>query len=517
MSNYRRRLLLANQSEENIILYGNSVQDGIPTPDVPIDIMSIENPTIKVTGKNLYKLDIENMSGGYPHFGEATLIEKLENGVIVQGKVPTSGIGTTTWYCGWFQPFKNGSTSSVYLRKGDVVTVSADITWLDMANYKAGEKFGCYLCKQNTESNNTGVFLNKIPTSADVGITFRLYAKHTIRTTDGYYIPIFTLNSCKMKIENIQISFDSDENYEPYEEELITIDETTPFGKNWVSDDVYDIDNWIQVGSGYGYSLNLPTGNYTASVEKINTSNQFFYLQISTNDWSSFSTKHILKNAENNRVTFTVGENTKCRFYTTNSAFAKSVDSIQIEKGEYYTGYEPYVPPITAMRGIGDYKDRIYTKDGKVWFEQRSNLYETDENTVLSVNNSNGNTIQAATNRTTIEDIFKGLGIETTKANNDPGLSTHFIYTFKAYTRGQIDSIIHAGTRVWFFSDNFESIDDWNTWIKENKVCVVYPLATPVVTEITGFLAEQILNIDTNKNITIYSDNGALGEVEIVE
>ena len=53
MSSYRRRLMLANQTEENLVLYGNSVQDGTPTPEAPIDIMSIENPIIKVTGKNL--------------------------------------------------------------------------------------------------------------------------------------------------------------------------------------------------------------------------------------------------------------------------------------------------------------------------------------------------------------------------------------------------------------------------------------------------------------------------------
>ncbi len=192
--------------------------------NMAVSVSGVEDlSTVKLYkgGKNLYKLDIANMSNAYPHLGEATLIEKTENGAIVQGKVYASGGGDSSWYNGWFQPYKNGSTSSVYLRKGDKVTVSADVTWLDITNYKAGEKLGCYLNKQNTDSNNAAVFLNKSPTSADVGITYRVKATHTIKTTDGYYIPIFTLNSCKMKIENIQISFDGDTEYEPYIESTV--------------------------------------------------------------------------------------------------------------------------------------------------------------------------------------------------------------------------------------------------------------------------------------------------------
>ena len=57
MSSYRRRLMLANQTEENLVLYGNSVQDGTPTPEAPIDIISVENPTVKVNGNNLFNND----------------------------------------------------------------------------------------------------------------------------------------------------------------------------------------------------------------------------------------------------------------------------------------------------------------------------------------------------------------------------------------------------------------------------------------------------------------------------
>jgi hypothetical protein len=44
-----------------------------------------------------------------------------------------------------------------------------------------------------------------------------------------------------------------------------------------------------------------------------------------------------------------------------------------------------------------------------------------------------------------------------------------------------------------------------------------YVLATPLITEITGHLADKILSIDKSKNITIYSDNGVYGNTEVIE
>ena len=39
----------------DLMLYGKSSQDGTPTPDAPVEIKSVVNPVVKVTGKNLLK------------------------------------------------------------------------------------------------------------------------------------------------------------------------------------------------------------------------------------------------------------------------------------------------------------------------------------------------------------------------------------------------------------------------------------------------------------------------------
>lgn len=45
----------ANQPFAGMNIYGKSIQNGTPTPDAPIDIVSVENPSVTVCGKNIMK------------------------------------------------------------------------------------------------------------------------------------------------------------------------------------------------------------------------------------------------------------------------------------------------------------------------------------------------------------------------------------------------------------------------------------------------------------------------------
>lgn len=45
-----------NGKIQDMIIYGKSSQDGVPTPDNPVEIKSVVNPTVKVCGKNLLGL-----------------------------------------------------------------------------------------------------------------------------------------------------------------------------------------------------------------------------------------------------------------------------------------------------------------------------------------------------------------------------------------------------------------------------------------------------------------------------
>lgn len=50
---------------KGLTAYGESTQDGTPTPDSPVEIVSVENPVISVYGKNLFDKDTMIISGAY--------------------------------------------------------------------------------------------------------------------------------------------------------------------------------------------------------------------------------------------------------------------------------------------------------------------------------------------------------------------------------------------------------------------------------------------------------------------
>ena len=76
---------------QGLNIYGESVQEQTPTPDSPVDIVSIVNPKIKITGKNLLP---------YPYSGESQTVNGVNISVNSDGTVSLNGTSTasTTLY-----------------------------------------------------------------------------------------------------------------------------------------------------------------------------------------------------------------------------------------------------------------------------------------------------------------------------------------------------------------------------------------------------------------------------------
>lgn len=286
--------------------------------------------------------------------------------------------------------------------------------------------------------------------------------------------------------------------------------------------------------SHYGYEIILPIGTYTIKAyQKSNfEAPVYIYGHLVDANYISKQALNTVVNAEFRTVTFTVENGDKLLIFdgynanSGNSAHAESFFStvdIQLNIGETaLTEYEPYEEEVIeaegyTLRGIGDYKDRIYTKDGKVWFEQRSGYYKTSLGQKVYTNQETSTGIQLYANNIVSEE-YKGLGRVATEEEGNPGLATHFVYSERAYSGWeQTDSIMMLGARLWLLSDNFATESEGQAWFNENQVEVIYPLLNSIVTEITGSLAEKILAIDKSKNITIYSDNGVYGDTEVIE
>jgi len=69
---------------QGLKLFGKSTQDGTPTPDAPVDIVSVENPVVKVMEQNLF--DVEAFVDNAESNGAQTAIQLVENSVQVSGK-----------------------------------------------------------------------------------------------------------------------------------------------------------------------------------------------------------------------------------------------------------------------------------------------------------------------------------------------------------------------------------------------------------------------------------------------
>lgn len=194
-------------------------------------IWNVKTSGISTTGKNLF--DISKWIYSPYDVANGTLVERLSNGAICQGD-NGAGDGDARYSNGWFHPM-NGSpySNQVHLKAG-IYTLSADYTMIENSVVSTTQVF-CHLYGDNNYPGSAF-------TSAPVGSTVKV--KNTYTVEEGHYYPIFTLNSGKAKIENIQIELNSTATiYEPYTEnkiDLLSIQ--TLNGINGVNDYIEVID-----------------------------------------------------------------------------------------------------------------------------------------------------------------------------------------------------------------------------------------------------------------------------------
>lgn len=155
--------------------------------------------------KNLF-----NYSGKlkqYVDTANCTIVETLTNGAILQGNIGSEP-GNASYDNGWFRPGNDGGYgTAVTLSANDIVTISADYEILER-NYASPTPIGVYLYGAESFANQWS--------QIETGVLYRIKATYTI-VKDGQYYPVFTLNSSKVKITNIQIEKGAAAtNYVPY-------------------------------------------------------------------------------------------------------------------------------------------------------------------------------------------------------------------------------------------------------------------------------------------------------------
>lgn len=77
----------SNMHMQGLRIFGRSTQDGTPTPDAPVEIKSVENPVVRVSGKNLFPGHVTN----YQNSDGSTVTVNADGSITVH-KVAGAGL-----------------------------------------------------------------------------------------------------------------------------------------------------------------------------------------------------------------------------------------------------------------------------------------------------------------------------------------------------------------------------------------------------------------------------------------
>ena len=229
----------AKRGFRSLNIYGKTTQDGTPTPDAPVDLVSAgDNGSINiaVVGENIFqfigKATVEN----------GTIIESSSVGSTFQGNDGTSP-GSTSWSSGWAHFDR---TVPLYLRQGTVITVSADYIVLEKHS-SAKDKVSIIF---NSHSGPSALNMK----DAEIGVKYRISRTLVVPEDGQYKRTTFSTHSSKVKIENVQWEIgDVVSDFVPYNEQSIFVSTpnglpgipvasggnyTDSNGKQWVCDEI---------------------------------------------------------------------------------------------------------------------------------------------------------------------------------------------------------------------------------------------------------------------------------------
>lgn len=137
--------------------------------------------------------------------------------------------------------------------------------------------------------------------------------------------------------------------------------EVNVYGKNMLSDNVYDVANWVRIDSIQNNSTysacylldEIPNGTYTISA-RATSSNVYLYFFYSTNGgvtWNAYKgangTHYIIAAKTSYSITFEKTDSTKFLIWNHNKNDLGDIEYIQIEAGSSATDYAPYRAPVT--------------------------------------------------------------------------------------------------------------------------------------------------------------------------
>ena len=446
--------------------FGGTEQNGTPTPDAPVDIVS-NNGVLKLgyTSRNLNVGTLDN-----------------------QGYTSTGGTSTSTTFCGTLWKIK--------VQEGEGYTVS----------------FG------NFPDGVSGVFINTWKTDG----TWNSRQAISISGDYTYTIPagVGEVNFTLYKTGGITIGSNSwlqvekGETATPYVPAGygLYVDGTTEtinaHGKNLlppanIEENIATYYTDFPTNGRVGYHLSLKAGTYTYSVGSEESTTYLRY-KYNGQEWSAYAS------IRNNGTTQTYTNDVEIAIYSGSSG--NNIENmlgrnVQVELGSTATEYAPYYDGGTAtaemLLKVGDYQDEQEILSGAVTRNVGVKVFDGTENW---------------------QNISGYMNISKTDLGTDstvlPNNSTNIICShFETKTGAFVDGIGVGGSYVNFKYDSlFTTLAQFKQWLADQyaagtPVIVIYPLATPTTESVAGQTL-QVTDGDNTLEITQASLDGLELEVE---
>ena len=459
----------AEESAVDYKICGNSIQDGTPTPDTPVEVQSVGEKT-----KNLFNIGTIN---DYIYYSSSNI--KIED-----NSLSLQHVASSVNYC-----YKKDThyPSGSYAYSYDTVS-GAEIQVL----------IRCYDNNGNTLTNS------------DVSIQggeYVDYYKGWIKTWNlnkivvpdnvAYWIIGFRTQGTAdvwNTITNIQVELgDTATPYEPYGKYKIPV---VSSGKN-----LFDIDTYVKNSntyngryidiSQYGVGTKLTISTTDKHIFKIaDTAGGTSLLQNGNGNTNTFSFTLLQKYKDCGRL-YIISNKT----YTAATKEDLSNQNAQLEYGDTATDFEPYQEPITTniyltepLRKAGTVADCVDFANSKV-VRNIKKVELAEANYTYAWNNTNGVSFANILdgnyfiNKNAISNRINQFDQETPKPTSLwVGVNNAYIYWIKI-----LDYL------------GFTTVEEFNTWLAENPTYVYYATKTPVEESI------EFPQLPTLKGTTVYT------------
>ena len=463
------------KSRINSELYGDTSQNGTPTPSSPVPIESVTGlQNVEVCGKN-----IVDINGIYSASSTSNLRRSYENGV-----------ATIIWNSGFslymvqndsennlIKPFDSTKTYTIsFKHKGDKLNLRFDETNTNIITTNTDSDYVTYsytfiglsqLLIKFVRSDNTGTAYLK---------EFQIEVASSSSTYEAYNGNTYNVNLGKNLLDITTLT-------DGYVASNGTLTNDRPLGEMH--------SNFIRV---------LPNATYTFKIFETSSSydNWFSVGEYTNTSTNNFIRRNTMTTASQNYITFTTSSTAQYIIVSARNLYEAT--KVQLELGEA-TSYSEYFTPI-ELNKIGTYEDKIYKDSGKWYIEKNIGKVVLD-----------GSESWQKSSNTSVDRFYLD-NASFNMINRSLGYSNYFINS-----NAVVSDIGKYYTNVNQIVINFSTYDtttlaQFKTWLSTHNTEVYYVLATPTYTQITNTeLIEDLENLASAigyDNQTNISSNGSL-------